>query len=453
MFCPNCGNKLEDGANFCGRCGHTKRTADTEPHTSQTPSAELSDQDIIEAARQYMPETVVEHSSAPEAVPVQSTVPEAVQKTPKKKKLLPVIAAVLSVAVVATVVGAFVVPKLSKEGTTAADSDFQLMSSLVAVGKNGKYEQRVTYNDKGFIEEELYTDSAGYQTKKYYYDNQDNLIKTVTAHSGGTEKSTEYNYDENGNCIEKAVYSDGVKEKSNTYKYDSAGNKTEDAEFDGNDNLKHKYIYKYNSSGDITEEETYPNGSGSRKEYKYNSDGNVVETTYYYSDGSTQKYEYKYNSDGNLTEQIHSVDNIIYTTTKTDYDSKGNKTEIVCYSDFGNIEWRYAYSYDGNTVCRVAYDEDGEISYRLTCKFDDNGNIVEKINEKDGEISKETYSYNECNQLAENVSYKNGEETTRITIEFSDSKIDKGKAEKIKTQQEDVFTLISLLVLLDREDV
>lgn len=492
MFCQKCGARLVEDANFCGCCGHTKKIAEDRIPAREMPSSELSDQDMIEAARQYMSEFVTDQRPEPEVMPIQGPITEAVQiqqsvpetvpaqqyvceavegvcaspicensaqkSLPMKRKLPFVMAAVVIVAVAVTIVGVFVVPNLFNKdnavGEAAAEGSFQLMSSVVTVREEGKSEQRVTYNDRGFVEEEVYyTDSVESGRNKYYYDGRDNVVKFVSTSTGGTERCTEYKYDENDNRIERVIYSDGVKEKSYTYKYDSSGNKTEEIELDGNNNVKYKNGYKYNGSGDITEEQTtYSDGKVSLKEYKYDGNGNLTEKTHRNSDGTVYRYEYEFDSDGNEVEEIYSVDNIIYTTTKNSYDSNGNKKESICYGDFGEVRWRYVYSYDekSNLIGQITYDEDGEISYRIFYKYDAQGNLIEKSREdEDGETTKETYSFNGNNQLVENVSYKNGVEISRVTVEFSSHRVEDDKKEKIKAQQEDVFYIVTVITELD----
>lgn len=81
---------------------------------------------------------------------------------------------------------------------------------------------------------------------------------------------------------------------------------------------------------------------------------------------------------------------------KFKYDEKGNLKEKVWYSNDGALWMRYTYNYKGNQKEELIYDENGALNQKSLYTLDDKGNEIEEINYeiKDNSVSdKYSYSY------------------------------------------------------------
>jgi hypothetical protein len=170
--------------------------------------------------------------------------------------------------------------------------------------------------------------------------------------------------------------------------------------------LANNSVRFYNDKGNMTEM-IYYNIDGNistRSIYKYNTKGNNIETN-------------RYESNGNLYEKIIYI-----------YDDKCNNIEEVRYNPDGSIEFKFLFSYDNdgnktgvNEICKSSYDDSYfEIKCSVDYKFDNQGNVIEKIEySSDGSLdNKCSYIYDDNDNMIQKIR-QSSNETDHDKYKFS----------------------------------
>lgn len=165
MFCPNCGNKLEDGAVFCGNCG-TKVGGDAPQPEQATPATEPAP--AAPVATEPAPAAPVAPAApaapaAPQPAPVApqpAPVAPAAQPAKKKKKTwIPITAAIASVCVIGGGVGYYLY----------ANSPSRLYKAAMSEGNALLDEKEYKKAIKTYLEAKKY-DKAGEETDEALLD-------------------------------------------------------------------------------------------------------------------------------------------------------------------------------------------------------------------------------------------------------------------------------------------
>lgn len=144
-------------------------------------------------------------------------------------------------------------------------------------------------------------------------------------------------------------------------RFDTTGTISSKIEYDLFGDIHRYYRFKYNSVGKRLADDMYFADSTleSHVEYTYDSLGNEVSVCVYVGDAYNQKWIYKYNNHGMQIMEfwlIHDSTKISATHVNK-YDAKGHKIESVEYPGEDTLS---------------------KPSYRITCKYDDHDNIIEK---------------------------------------------------------------------------
>ncbi len=135
----------------------------------------------------------------------------------------------------------------------------------------------------------------------------------------------------------------------------------------------------FNSEGNITEHNKfYSDGSlGFRETFKY--DGNTTEKTYLnISQGYITKEVCIYDDKRNLIERKNISDNEVINFVnkyKHNYDNQGNITHT--YFE-GYLSDSYKYNSKGKLIENFCFNSTGGIVSKITCKYYDNGNYLER---------------------------------------------------------------------------
>lgn len=150
----------------------------------------------------------------------------------------------------------------------------------------------------------------------------------------------------------------------------------------------------YNEQGNLTKAESY--------DYK----GNPFDITVYgYLDGErVSKFstiQYEYDPPPMLMTSAAGEPPLKYDPRysykfKFKYDEKGNLTEKVFYGNNGKLWLRYVYSYKGQQREELVYDEKGSLNQKYLYTLDDKGNEIEEtiFDVKDNSVERKyTYTY------------------------------------------------------------
>ena len=253
------------------------------------------------------------------------------------------------------------------------------------------------------------------------YDSQGRKIEDIYYKEDGNISSKEtWKYDEQGKLLESN--SDSYYGDEHSFlncKYDEKGNKIE--EIRGYDGHVTKQTWKYDEKGNKIEYIRYDDETMSIKNnmisYEEGERGNRVKTIWYeYEFGETFNVERYYNEHEKLIEAIYYGENGNISRKRTwKYDDKGNLIERIVYNSNSKETWKYDDK--GNLIEHIVHNSKGNISRKRTrkCKYDDKGNLIEHIeyNSK-GNISwKNTSEYDNQGNLIEDIVYNSKGNITR----------------------------------------
>jgi hypothetical protein len=185
-------------------------------------------------------------------------------------------------------------------------------------------------------------------------------------------------FDEKGNAIEQILNNPDGSLKSKlawALRYDSEGGEIEKS--------------YYNAEGKLTSKGSSTYTGGERK----------TQLTHSNSDGSINHHQiYVYDGKGNKIEESHrNPDNspraqILYT-----YDDKGRQTEALYLKPDGTVSQKSVFTYDErvNRTGFTVFDGAGLIKIRYEYKYDSRGNLIQLLNQGDGNepVVASTYSY------------------------------------------------------------
>ena len=228
MFCPNCGNNLEEGTKFCDECGT-----------------------MIEEA---------ESKSAPEYT-------SASVKKEKKSKTGLIVATVAVIVALALVVVFVILPMLNddKDGKNSSDGEqSHAQTSEEQVASENKATEQTLPADEDenpAASTEVVTNSNG-SWIEYEYDADGNKLRSTFYNSDGSKYSL-YKYDADGNVSAKIYYySDGEWAESEC---DANGYTTKTVYYDVYGDVKFWIEFELDADGKVLEE------------IWYNADGTLME--------------------------------------------------------------------------------------------------------------------------------------------------------------------------------
>ncbi len=210
----------------------------------------------------------------------------------------------------------------------------------------------------GRIEEDRF-DRDGNNTAHYGYERY-----------GERYIGSEYEYNANGQMIAHYDYWDDgegyLPVSRGEYEYDQDGRKICHRSYgieNGEESLGYMYEWEYDENGNVTASRFYE-GDGtlsSREEYEYNINGNELSCR-------------KYDSEG-----------VIWSERITEYDERGNETAYYQYGENQSLEFKIEYKYDveRHRAIKDIFDENGILDWRREFEYDESGNL------------RAEYSYNE----------------------------------------------------------
>ena len=264
-----------------------------------------------------------------------------------------------------------------------------------------------------------YTYTSDGSSQHYTYDEHGNEA-SVTNSSDDQQTTYANTYDEDGNLLTSLTYYGSILEYTEIYTYDEHGNMTHYESDVPRDNSYDDWTYTYDEQGRVTSATGYSMGTaGCKRTYTYTDVGYTEASDYntygehdytvttYAADGTVQKYEYHYGYGSNET---------IYFKGKpflyNDYDADGNITvqQVWKYdtSTFANgllTQYRYVRSVDKDAFSYVM-DADGtphlvepssaptdEFVTEYVYTYDADGNVISRTAYTDTVLSEEvTYT-------------------------------------------------------------
>lgn len=357
MFCPKCGNQIEDGLSFCPNCG----TPLSRPPAAPSQPFQQQAQPRQAPAQQPCPQQPYPQQAYPQQPPQPQPQPG---KTRKPPVVVIAIAAVVAVAAVAAVVAFVVLPRVMPRGiwvatkgssslkydkgtsTTAVTYTLDDRGNPTAVqesytfasGSKSTVETTYDYDDKGFAKGDkrtttdiypgkspsTYESTTTYQWTPGDGDMPSKLVHTKTTTTGTTTYTYSYQYDSNGH-ISKIVST----EKDEDTQIDFVTQSDYVSEFDGR-GLGFKSTAKHSHQDDDEKMKVTENRE-TVDEYEYDQSNRPIKCT------------------GTVTEMSTNKKVEDYVTTY-EYDENGNvsslKTEGTSYGDDGASKYTSTGTYE-----------------------------------------------------------------------------------------------------------
>lgn len=392
MFCKKCGNKLADGAKFCGVCG-TVVQAQADPIPNTTPV----DRDNVS----YTIPLVREEKAA-----------KAAAVTKGGKNSLPMKKLLLGVAALAVVVLVVVLISSLFGGRTV-----YLTTESISNSEVGKNTSEYVYDEDGNLVEysysakykDWYADYLDDYSYSWTYEYEDGRIVAAEYEYNKDSVELEYIYDKKGNL--ETVESDDFEGEVTC---DDKGRIVE-MEFDGDLEVSMECSYFDNG---VLKEMEYTRGNY-RYVYVYNERGQTLEYTSYNKGQKSTVYTYEYDEDGNRLEYDYKYyynNRLSSSTYETwEYDKKGN---LIAYTE------KRTSGDDKLTIeCEVVGDEN--VKEWVITKLSGDKEAFSSITDylKKGDTYMEE-TYDEHGNCIERITY--GETKNKNTWEYQEFKAPKG---------------------------
>lgn len=312
---------------------------------------------------------------------------------------------------------------LKAESPSEKSEDY---TSYIEYDKNGRELKNITvsshyeykYDGNGnVVSKSSYSPSAKYLGRiDYEYEN--GFLKSETEYdsNGSVSASKEFTSDEHGN----PVYEDG---SSGMFAYINDYNEEGDLVGTKTYKLTSSETYEYNSSGLMTKKSVF-NESGffvsstgckyfkSGKvsdEYTYDVDGNVVShVKYHYDDEGNQDGLTTYNSDGDVSGEA-----------EISYDDKKKTISLENKDGEGNVIFSVFYNYSTDKPSLKVSGTVSDSAYENVYGYNDSGELESVTYSREGKIvSSETYSYNETGNIIKSVSERNDTSSGKYVYKY-----------------------------------
>ena len=297
---------------------------------------------------------------------------------------------------------------------------FVPLKSETSLGEDAADEEKEWY--------EIYTDAAceyvweensvsaysgGSLIQKYEFDNRGIITKSTYFNDGKITFINEY--DENGNLVSNVSYYDGEVRRVELYEHDDGGNLTKVTAYDQNIDKMYELAYEYDENGNLTAEcevrEDWELKVNVR--YEYDENGNKTKTEEYNIDDDSVRWQtvYEYDGEGNMISMVsHNSDESVSESYSYEYDTNGNLTKYTAYGSGGSI-WKqtiFEYSENKKYTKNAWYDKDRNVKYyeEIREEYDFDRRPLKKVYCEGGDITESyEYKYDEYGNLTEKISF------------------------------------------------
>lgn len=229
-------------------------------------------------------------------------------------------------------------------------------------------------------------------------------VRSEEIYERGAVAITEERFDRDGNCIAHYGYERyGERYIGFEYEYNANGQMIADYDYwdDGEGYLPvSRSEYEYDQDGRKICYRFYgiENGEeslGYMYEWEYDENGNVTASRFYEGDGTlSSREEYEYDINGNeLSCRSYDSEGVIWSEHITEYDERGHETAIYSYGENHSLEYKIEYKYDveRHRAIKDIFDENGILDWRREFEYDESGNLrAEYSYNGEGEL---TYIY------------------------------------------------------------
>ena len=283
-------------------------------------------------------------------------------------------------------------------------------------------ENSYSYNDKGFlIEEKSYEEDPdtgiSHRRELYKYNNDQKLIENSYYSNDSLKRQVLYWYDNKGNLLRKLFYLDNKPYTNTKFEYNHIGNLIKKTENYIKTDYKHVKQYEYDAKNRLilfTKEDDDTKEIILKIIYK---DDLLIEI-YDNRDDEEVHIFYSYKNKKLINKVISkSFFNgcyYDYIKEKILYDEKGRIKKSFDYKQ-NKIKKTYTYYYDNkDRVIKTELLYTGDKKEYWIDNYDTIGNLIETIYKNDDYRDKDSYTYDNNNNLLSKITYKGNKAIEKI---------------------------------------
>jgi YD repeat protein len=283
-------------------------------------------------------------------------------------------------------------------------------------------ENSYSYNDKGFlIEEKSYEEDPdtgiSHRRELYKYNNDQKLIENSYYSNDSLKREVLYWYDNKGNLLRKLFYLDNKPYTDTKFEYNHIGNLIKKTENYIKTDYKHVKQYEYDAKNRLilfTKEDDDTKEIILKIIYK---DDLLIEI-YDNRDDEEVHIFYSYKNKKLINKVISkSFFNgcyYDYIKEKILYDEKGRIKKSFDYKQ-NKIKKTYTYYYDNkDRVIKTELLYTGDKKEYWIDNYDTIGNLIETIYKNDDYRDKDSYTYDNNNNLLSKITYKGNKAIEKI---------------------------------------
>ena len=283
-------------------------------------------------------------------------------------------------------------------------------------------ENSYSYNDKGFlIEEKSYEEDPdtgiSHRRELYKYNNDQKLIENSYYSNDSLKRQVLYWYDNKGNLLRKLFYLDNKPYTDTKFEYNHVGNLIKKTENYIKTDYKHVKQYEYDAKNRLilfTKEDDDTKEIILKIIYK---DDLLIEI-YDNRDDEEVHIFYSYKNKKLINKVISkSFFNgcyYDYIKEKILYDEKGRIKKSFDYKQ-NKIKKTYTYYYDNkDRVIKTELLYTGDKKEYWIDNYDTIGNLIETIYKNDDYRDKDSYTYDNNNNLLSKITYKGNKAIEKI---------------------------------------
>ena len=403
------------------------------------------------------PEPISEPETVTEEPPAEQPVPAPQKKKTTRRWLIPTIAAVLALSIGLTLL--FTLRKPPKPQPEQLVSVW-LMAESESTGGDGVIpsHRTYTYDENGNLLQSIsYVDGNEVSRNTNTYDEDGNLLEQISSIDGIESHRESYTWDFEGNLTGYTRSGDGIKPNSYTYTYGWNGKLSEVRIVDSRNTTTIKRLY--DSRGNMIRETGSAGGKEIfRKEYSFDDanrllsqveyrggEQDIVVLYGYNPDGTLamkqfQSTEYSehflcfYDSDGNLIRKNYYCDGEHLNSIVYAYDDAGRQTQEICFEgETENYSYFYIYDDQGRKV-EERYS-DGDYQHTTRTIYNDAGDPLEQISVVNGKTSVVRYTYDEHGNSISYEIWSGDTLKSKSTQTFVEVRVSPQRAEELKKTQ------------------
>lgn len=243
--------------------------------------------------------------------------------------------------------------------------------SYTEFDEKGKIVLEIKYNEEAEVDERLET----------IYD-ENGFVKDEKSFFEGKELSNHESYerDDRGEIIKSYKhYQDGTMDTIN-YKYDSDGNLIEKVTIDSYNEVEAKEIATYENENLIVKEVYEYDELMGKETFQYDESGNMIEHHVWSPDEGNNFYKHMYDEKGNLI-QSNQYNNKEELSGKAvySYNDEGKVVQAIEETPYGTSTTAIRYDENGNAIEQLETNPSGEINNKVERKYNEYNDVTEAV--------------------------------------------------------------------------